>query len=489
MKNKLNFILAFILCFVLFIINILSSNQDKIFALCAEYYFKNNNISKAKEFYEKAFDAGLSDTRQREAYINIIINSPLTIEAQEKLIKFLEYPQDDVARLKAVYFISDLKKEIHRKYPNNFITNAVFNQKIIHWGSLPITYCFENREKTPRFYIDEIEKAFTEWENALENKILFAETDNNPNIIIKFDENNPANPENKKYVVAYTSPDINLDVLKNMEIVFYLKDPNDTYFTGNQIYNTALHEIAHALGFMGHSDDKANVMYLSKDSVTEFNDTREVLTEADINTIKLLYKIKPQVTNAMNIKPEYVPNLVLGSKKEIYNEKIEEAQLYIKKAPKLPAGYISLAEEYVAIKDYTKAIKYLEKALKLADTDDIRAMIYYNLAVVNYYIDFLDIAKEYLEKSMQIKDTDDKHYLLGEIYYKEGNVKKSIEEYTKLFNKNPQNIDYTVALVNIYVINRDYLRARKILRIFFAKVPSEKGNPRFKPYGILLRGL
>ena len=42
----------------------------------------------AQEFYEKAFEQGLEKTKQREIYINSIINSPLTIESQEKLIKF-----------------------------------------------------------------------------------------------------------------------------------------------------------------------------------------------------------------------------------------------------------------------------------------------------------------------------------------------------------------------------------------------------------------
>ena len=60
---------------------------------------------------------------------------------------------------------------------------------------------------------------------------------------------------------------------------FFVKNPNNDFFTNNQIYNNALHEIAHALGFMGHSDDKNNIMYLTRDSITHINKDRAELTE------------------------------------------------------------------------------------------------------------------------------------------------------------------------------------------------------------------
>jgi hypothetical protein len=62
--------------------------------------------------------------------------------------------------------------------------------------------------------------------------------------------------------------------------------------------------------------------------------------------MKLLYKIKPQITNIKKPKGEYSINVVLGSAEEINNEKKEEALTYIKNAPELPSGYIDLAENY-----------------------------------------------------------------------------------------------------------------------------------------------
>lgn len=490
MKNKnLKIFVLFFLCLIFLGYSYVIKYQDKLMGFCAEYYFKKNNIAKAQEYYEKAFELGLNDSKQREIYINSIINSPLTLNAQEKLIKFLENPKDDVARLKAEYFISDLKKEIHRKYPENFIASTVFNQKIMRWSEPSITYGFKENPEIPNYYKDEIRKAFIEWEKATKHQIYFSEVNTNPNIIIKFETENPANTEKKKYIVAYTTPIINLNTLDKMEIIFYLKDPFGKEFTENQIYNTALHEIAHALGFMGHSNNCENIMYFTKDTLIEHHDLREQLTEADINTIKLLYKIKPQITDKPDIIAEYAPFMVLGSEEEVNNKKIEEARLYIKKAPNLPAGYIDLAEEYVVAKDYKKAIKSLERALKYADTEEIRSMIYFNLAVTNFYIDSFDKALDYLEKSMKINDTEEKHYLLAEIYVREGETQKAIDEYSQLISKNPNNVEYTISLTNIYVLNRDFIKARKVLKSFFEKNPNEKTNPRFESYGILKFGL
>ena len=152
---------------------------------------------------------------------------------------------------------------------------------------------------------------------------------------------------------------------------------------------------------MGHCNDKDNIMYLTKDSMSIINNLRENLSEADINTIKLLYKIKPQITNEDIIKSDYIPHLVLGNEKEVNNEKIKEAKIYIKNAPNLPSGYIDLAEGYVAAKDYGKAIKSLEKALRLSDTEEIKSMVLYNLAVTNFYLDKLEKSKNYLIKAIE----------------------------------------------------------------------------------------
>ncbi len=485
MKNKRIYVLLTILVLILLSANFYKHNMDKILAFQAEREFKNNNIPKAQMYLERSFDLGFSDNKTREMYLNSIINSPFDATAQEKLLKFLEYPINDAARLKAEYFINDFRYEIYKKYPENYITKAVFNQRIMRWSNSPITYAFVNTENVPEYFIHEIENAFTRLEVATEHQILFTNNENNPNIIIEFEEKAISSENSGKYVVAYTVPETNLDVLKNMTIKFYLKNPNDAYYSKNQVYNTALHEIVHALGIMGHSDDKDNIMHSTKDSQVILNDQRDDLTFADINTIKLLYTIKPDITNSIDTKGLYTPYIVLGGEDNVKHSKMQEAVSYINAAPNLANGYIDLAEGYVANKDYENARKCLIKALKLADNSEIKGIIYFNLAVVYHYLENYGKSLSYLQGAIQINDTEDARFLLADIYSKTNQIEKSITEYQNLINKNPRNIDYVIGLANLYINNKQYFKARNVLKNYIKANPQDKQNPRLKGYGII----
>ena len=192
--------------------------------------------------------------------VNSIINSPLTLDSQEKLVNIAEDTILDSASVKAKYFLYDLRREVHRNYPLNYIRQAPYNQKIVRWSKFPITYCFKNSQIAPQDYITEIKDAFDCWEKL--TPIMFAESNSkDANIVIEFLQNKTNDLEyGRKYVVAYTTPDINVNKLERMNIKFFIQAPDGEKFSANQIYNTALHEIFHALGFMGHSYDSENIM-------------------------------------------------------------------------------------------------------------------------------------------------------------------------------------------------------------------------------------
>ena len=181
----------------------------------------------------------------------------------------------------------------------------------------------------------------------------------------------------------------------------------------------------------------------------------------------------------------YLPYLVLGDDEEVSYSKTREAKHYIRQAPTLPGGYIDLAEGLVAQKQYAKAIRALEKALSLADTDDIKYIVYYNLSVSYYYISHTDMALDYAQKALQIKDSEELHFLLAEIYLKSDKAKAE-EEYIYLTKTAPDNIDYAINLANIYIKKRDYLKARNVLKNFISKNPSAKNSKRLSPYKMLI---
>lgn len=486
MKNKPSGIIASILVVILFGVIYFNSHQDAFYVKRAHKCFKNNNIACVQHNLEKAFALGVKTEAEREMYLNTIITAPLDLKAQEKLLKFKNLGVEDALSLRADYFIYDLLRAINKKYDGNYIMQTVLNQKIVRWGQMPITYCFEQTdEELPEYYKEEIETAFAEWSKATDFRLTFEQGDEKSNIKIKFDHHNPAENINQRYIVAYTTPSVSGKTLKAMRIKFYVKDPAGNYYSKNQVYNTALHEIAHALGVMGHSNNKDNVMYITQDNNGIHDVARSELSLYDINTMKLLYKIKPDITNVIDDKNEYLPFLVLGDSEDVTEAKIREAKLYIKRNPKIPNGYMDLAEAYVGIGEYSKAIKCLEKGSEFANTDVLREMVNFNIAICHYHLENYILAEDFMKRALDIKDSERARFLLAHIFADSKRYEEAKKELEILCNKNPENIDYTLSLANIYLKEKKYFKARKVLKKYLKNNPEQKGNPRFNSYGFL----
>ena len=484
-KQSDNSLFLFILLCVLVVTFFITKNSLGINSAIGNFYYLKHNYQKAQEYYEKVIKSNSKDYRLREKYFDTLTKSKMNIATQEKLAFLAEDNVNDAVTLKAQNYLEEYKQQLHEKLPSNYIKQAPSGKDIIRWDKFPITYGFSDAQYVPEYYKEEIKNAFSEWQKS--GIVSFKEVSSNPNIEIKFKQNSVDIKEyGVKYVVAYTEHNVSDNVLQKMIICFYDKNADNVYFSQNQIYNTALHEIFHALGFIGHSYDKNDIMYASKDSQSVRDDIRASLSQKDINTLRILYAIKPDITNEYTTESKYVPSIVLGDDYEINKAKIIEAKNYIKNAPTLAGGYIDMAESLSAKKEYTLAIKYLERALELARTDKERHMIFYNLAVMYYYTEIPDLAHKYLDMAKEIKDVEEIHQLRAEIYMQQKDFENGIKEYGSLMKNNPNNIEFAISLANIYVEKHNYLAARKILKEFLKNNPQEKNNSRISSYGILL---
>ena len=126
---------------------------------------------------------------------------------------------------------------------------------------------------------------------------------NDADILVKFENlpNDVCDGNGCKYVVGFTTPSIKNNILKKMIITLYTKDPNGNYFSDKELYNTILHEAGHALGIMGHSYSSDDLMYMATEGsnfYTPYRSSFQYLSSQDINTIKLLYKLVPAITNS-----------------------------------------------------------------------------------------------------------------------------------------------------------------------------------------------
>lgn len=225
---------------------------------------------------------------------------------------------------------------------------------------------------------------------------------------------------------------------------------------------------------------------MAKNNEAIKNDTKITLSDADKSTLELLYKIKPDITNAQELNYEYIPYLVLGNNEEVNYSKAREAKNYIRKAPTLSGGYIDLAEVLVSQKKYTEAIGNLEKALRLSRDKNSKYMSYYNLAVCYFYIANYEMSLDYANLAKEIYDKEEIHFLMAEIYDKSEKKIEAENEYKYLISIAPNNMDYVINLANIYIKDYKYLKARKILKTFIKKNPSEKNNERLRAYKIIM---
>ena len=484
MKNwvkSASLVLICLFCLVAFLF------RADLYAQMGNLFSKYGNYSNAQKYYAKSYFLGNKNKNFRENYVRLIINTPLTIESQEKLVDIAEDSLQDSASENAKKFLYNLRQEIHNKYPDNYIQQAVYNQKIIHWGKHKITYSLNNTKNVPAELVDSVINAFEEWEKASSGKLKFQKVSENADITVNFISSKTDNVEyGKRYAVAYTLPNISNDKLNRMDMTLNIINLEGNLFSPNQLYNTALHEIFHALGFIGHSLDKDNIMYMTN-SNSVHSDEKKELNDADKNTLMLLYKIKPDITNSNELKYEYISYPVVGDSNDVNYAKEEEAKQYIRKAPSLSAGYIDLAQIQVNQKKYSEAVKNLEKAYRLAQNDETRFMSLYNLAVASYLEESYDLALLYVAKAREYnKSEDDLDVLTAEIYLKQKKEDEAIEIYSKLIDKNPDVLNYTISTANIYVKRKEYLKARTVLKKYLKHQPSQKNNPRLKPYGILL---
>lgn len=415
------FILLFLLIFK-FIPNIyLESGKND---------YSNNNYPSAYNNLKIAYGLNPHNQDIRYYYIQTLVKLPATLDVQKAIYEFAQAKQTDSADLIAEQQIGKWKGNILFNAGENYIEETPFNDKILRWDAkkFPLVVNIKNNSAVaPAYYIEEIKNAFSQWQNITGRFIRFEYTDNpnDANILVTIntsEDMKKCSEETCKYTVAYTTPSFSGDLLKRATIFFYDSNNLGQPFTQKQIYNTALHEIGHSLGIMGHSQSQDDLMYLQEGDVGAYDNLRsdfQLFSPRDINTIKLLYKLVPDITNTpMNefdtSRLIYAP-IVMGSEEEINSKKILEAQNYIKQAPNLPNGYLDLATGYAELNQYGKAIETLDKALSLCSNDNERYIVYYNYAVTYSRIKDWENALKYANQAKAIKSDADIDGLINSI--------------------------------------------------------------------------
>ena len=423
-KDKIITILvcAFFILFAVFL---------KATPVCFYYQGKSaldkKDYIKAHKCLKNAYNFDKKNKDYRYYYVQSLLRLSPTVTVQKEMFNVASSDDKDSAQTVAEAKIAEWRNNILSNIGNNYIEQAPSDKGIVRWSiekfPLKIALVNQSNVEIPEYYNNEVYRAFSQWE--VSSQILKFSSTNNANdadILVKF-ENLPSdvcNGNDCKYVVGFTTPSIKNNILKKMTITLYTKDPNGNYFSDKELYNTILHEAGHALGIMGHSYSSDDLMYMATEGsnfYTPYRSSFQYLSSQDINTIKLLYKLVPAITNSEKVNTKglvYAP-IVLGTSKEVSLRKLKDAQNYVKSAPDIPGGYVDLGIAYAELNKTHEAVKALQKALTLSKSDSDKYISYFNIAVVFVNSGDTKNALEYALKAQSISNNDEINELITNI--------------------------------------------------------------------------
>lgn len=410
------------ICTIAIIFGIVFKLMPSYFYWQGQKEYKKQEYSNAHKYLKNAYNFSKHNKDYRYYYVKTLTHLKPTLTVQKEIFELASSSQKDSAQQIAERTVTNWKNKIISYIGDNYIEQAPLDKGIMRWDSakFPLKVAIINSVKSniPAYYNTEILKAFGQWQ-ASTNFITFATTNSekDANIIVKITPtpSNLCSEKNCKYVVGYTTPDYKDSKLNSMTIVLYSNDPNGNFFSDKELYNTILHEIGHALGIMGHSYSSEDLMYMATENdnnyYAPYRSSFQYLSSKDINTIKLLYKMFPNITNTplenLETKGQIYAPIILGTSSQISSRKLKEAQNYVKNAPDIAGGYIDMGIAYAELNRYKDAIKSLEKGYTLTKSDNEKYIILYNLAAIYMNIQKYDTALEYAQQAKQLYDNEE----------------------------------------------------------------------------------
>ena len=197
-------------------------------------------------------------------------------------------------------------------------------------------------------------------------------------------------------------------------------------FSSAFVYNTALHEIGHALGINGHSDNKADIMYPQTQS-----NIMMTLSARDMATLKIMYSKNTELINQ---------NSATAS-----TDKLQEALRYTQQAPNKTNSWINLGNVYYDLKMLPEALEAYKKALNIDPSDSniyaSMAECYYSSKKYETSAQFYEYAKERTYDPVEIENYEAMialSKLSGQKYEEAYNL------YVALIDKYPNKKEYFI---------------------------------------------
>ena len=297
-----------------------------------------------------------------------------------------------------------INDQINQMFPGNYLDKVMSMGNLTRWHHKSFPLKVYIQPSAPEVYRNIIKNAFLEWQSEASKIISFTFVNNYNNADIRcyFPADFDKRIKKDSNTAGVTVPHIKNNKLQYMTIEFTNrlnnKPINETTFK-----IIALHEIGHSLGLSGHSENENDVMYPMNPKPTK-------ISQGDINTLKLLYSIIPDVSN-MDYEESYRDKFwttddIFGDTNKRIDIEIESKLKNIQNIgdEKQPSLLISIGESYYKKKDYENAIEFYKKGLEqLGETDKNKsAEIFYNIALCYVKLNKKDSALKFAQYSYEL---------------------------------------------------------------------------------------
>lgn len=187
-----------------------------------------------------------------------------------------------------------IKTALSRTSKDNYLTHVIPNGKIVHFSTrkMPLKVYISNGFHVSGWNASmkqAVNSAMRRWQSASGGKVSFVQTTNasQADITVRWQKNFSDN-------ILGVSPFQSVgDTIIRSDITLAVYYPNSNQpIPYNSLVTIATHEMGHALGLKGHSPYPDDVMYYSTNHTGD-----QALSQRDINTIGMLYKLNADVQN------------------------------------------------------------------------------------------------------------------------------------------------------------------------------------------------
>lgn len=366
---------------------------------------------------------------------------------------------------------------INQKVGENYIDSVLSYGSLERWNptSFPLKVFIQKPAEVPASHINEVKNAFNKWQDTTKGFISFTFVDSAdkadilctyPRDFYRACNSDESSMTSKQY---YTYDEQGHIKRSNIELTY--KDCNDEVYAEDLVYAFALREIGHSLGLRGHSgrfQDK--ILYYPASNKNE--SVRPEINVADINTLRLIYSVLPDKTNA-DFSEEQLQKLI--KPEEVWGDKVErtpsseKAILYnIERSSDVPTLHVALANYYSKHGEYDKALEAYSKSIVLLNDADFKARVYVRVGDTyssqQRYLEAIEAYKLSLKTLNNKQNLFSVYFNLGFIYYQQEKYEDALQAYQNAIQFVQTKDTFYRLLMNlteVYIKCENYTDAQK----------------------------